>query len=963
MKRNIIAVLAIVMVLCCVTLAACNDKNDTNVLDSYIFDMDGTTVTDDFTLPATIGGEAAEWKSEGTAIQLEKRESDWLAKVTLPETGLVDVNLTVTVKKSSKSYTVRVKALDVYDFMNSYVFPKDKATIVDNFDLETEFAYKGKTATIAWSVDEDYELYIKVINNGKTLQVTPQGNQTPVKVKATFTYNGVSASQSYRMTVYKTMEGLELVNYWYTNTGVSIDMSGYVVLIGTAYSSSYNNVTLYMVNDDFTAGYYLYRVKTTDEHAAKLAPGVHITVTGTTNTNYNGLVETNAGGKLVVDDDVAPIDVNAHVKAIDQEVIGNLPATVYHESRLVSLTNWKVTKVAADADKQAGANYTLLTLEKGGAKVQVRVSKYMEGAYATKADDATWTAINALTTTYPVGSMVNVTGILSNYKGWQIMPLSASAVTASGQEEDAADTVYAGKKVAAAIAKVNEKLVADGINTAAGKTVRITTQKEFALETAVDGVEISYEIVGKSNAIVLDGGKMTVTPGNPETATILATYKSGEFESVQFLSVESLIPTAASMLDDLKEKLKDPIKAVTDLPTVEGATIEWKVVSGKDSIKIENGQLIPTLKEKDVRTIINATLTYNGVTRNKDYVVVVKAGKGSVEVKAPFEEGKGYVLTVDQTNLAKQIFAVNKMNGYYINAIDNTDNVQLVYVEIVEGGYKLYFKTTNKDKSETKTYIAYKAAGDFTNILLDSTGKESNVWTWNAENECFTCNLTSNKGTFDYYLGANYSNQTFRLNQVKEGKPFFNGDNFRAYLGEIKFVPLTEYNITVAEDSSANATVKLADTKGVNGQKFTFTVKVDEGYEIVAVKVNGTEVEAVENVYTGAVKGATSVTVQTKQIGAEDPNKKTIPEALAAADGTDVVVTGYVKSIDTAWSTKFNNMSVTIADDEGNTLYVFRLSTQVNLNDIITVSGKMATYNGNRQIGAGATAEIIGQKA
>ncbi len=961
MKRNIIAVLAIVMVLCCVTLAACNDKNDTNVLDSYIFDMDGTTVTDDFTLPATIGGEAAEWKSEGTAIQLEKRESDWLAKVTLPETGLVDVNLTVTVKKSSKSYTVRVKALDVYDFMNSYVFPKDKATIVDNFDLETEFAYKGKTATIAWSVDEDYELYIKVINNGKTLQVTPQGNQTPVKVKATFTYNGVSASQSYRMTVYKTMEGLELVNYWYTNTGVSIDMSGYVVLIGTAYSSSYNNVTLYMVNDDFTAGYYLYRVKTTDEHAAKLAPGVHITVTGTTNTNYNGLVETNAGGKLVVDDDVAPIDVNAHVKAIDQEVIGNLPATVYHESRLVSLTNWKVTKVAADADKQAGANYTLLTLEKGGAKVEVRVSKYMEGAYATKADDATWTAINALTTTYPVDSMVNVTGILSNYKGWQIMPLSASAVTASGQEEDAADTVYAGKKVAAAIAKVNEKLVADGINTAAGKTVRITTQKEFALETAVDGVEISYEIVGKSNAIVLDGGKMTVTPGNPETATILATYKSGEFESVQFLSVESLIPTAASMLEDLE--VPESIKAVTDLPTVEGATIEWEVESGKNVLAIKNGQLIPTLTENDVLTSVKATLTYNGATRSKNYIVTVKAGKGSVEVKAPFVEGQGYVLTVDQTNLAKQIFAVNAMDGYYIKSNDNPEKVELVYVEKVEEGYKLYFKTVNKDKTETKTYIAYKVADGHTNILLDKTGKETNVWKWNAENECFVCTLTNDGATSDYYLGANYDNAKFRLNQVKEGKPYFNENNFRAYLGEIKFVPLTEYNITVAEDSSANATVKLADTKGVNGQKFTFTVKVDEGYEIVAVKVNGTEVEAVENVYTGAVKGATSVTVQTKQIGAEDPNKKTIPEALAAADGTDVVVTGYVKSIDTAWSTKFNNMSVTIADDEGNTLYVFRLSTQVNLNDIITVSGKMATYNGNRQIGAGATAEIIGQKA
>lgn len=961
MKRNIIAVLAIVMVLCCVTLAACNDKNDTNVLDSYIFDMDGTTVTDDFTLPATIGGEAAEWKSEGTAIQLEKRESDWLAKVTLPETGLVDVNLTVTVKKSSKSYTVRVKALDVYDFMNSYVFPKDKATIVDNFDLETEFAYKGKTATIAWSVDEDYELYIKVINNGKTLQVTPQGNQTPVKVKATFTYNGVSASQSYRMTVYKTMEGLELVNYWYTNTGVSIDMSGYVVLIGTAYSSSYNNVTLYMVNDDFTAGYYLYRVKTTDEHAAKLAPGVHITVTGTTNTNYNGLVETNAGGKLVVDADKPAINVSEKVRALDEEVLGDLPSTVYSESRLVSLSNWSVKSVATPniGDKK----YVSLTIEKGGKTVDVVVSKYMEGAYAPKEGDATFDALCALGKTFTVGKTVNVIGILSKFgKNWQIMPLSANAVAESGKDADPADKKdYVGMQIATAMGKVNEKLVADGINTAEGKTVRITTQKEFALETAVDGVEISYEIVGKSNAIVLDGGKMTVTPGNPETATILATYKSGEFESVQFLSVESLIPTAASMLEDLE--VPESIKAVTDLPTVEGATIEWEVESGKNVLAIKNGQLIPTLTENDVLTSVKATLTYNGATRSKNYIVTVKAGKGSVEVKAPFVKGQGYVLTVDQTNLAKQIFAVNKMNGYYINAIDNTDNVQLVYVEIVEGGYKLYFKTTNKDKSETKTYIAYKADGDFTNILLDSTGKESNVWTWNAENECFTCNLTSNKGTFDYYLGANYSNQTFRLNQVKEGKPFFNGDNFRAYLGEIKFVPLTEYNITVAEDSSANAQVKLNETKGVNSQKFTFTVKVDEGYEIVAVKVNGTEVEAVENVYTGAVKGATSVTVQTKQIGAEDPNKKTIPEALAAADGTDVVVTGYVKSIDTAWSTKFNNMSVTIADDEGNTLYVFRLSTQVKLNDIITVSGKMASHNGNRQIGAGATAEIIGQKA
>lgn len=878
MKRNIIALLVVVMVLCCcLTLAACNNK--TNVLDNYIFEMDGTTVSDDFVLPATIGGEKAEWKSNNGAVQIQKRESDVLAKVTLPEKDAVEVTLTVTVKKVSKSYTVRVKALDVYDFMNNYVFPKNKATIVDNFDLETEFAYRGKKATIAWSVDENYELYIKVINDGKTLQVTPQGKQTPVEIRGTFTYGTETASQSYRMTVYKEMEGMELVNYWYNNTDVSVDMSGYVVAIAVAYSDSYGNVSLYMVNDDFTAGYYVFRVKTTAEHAAKLKPGVHVTVTGTTNTNYNGLVETNAGGKLVVDDDKPAINVAEKVYAIDQEVIGNLPATVYNESRLVSLTNWKVKKVATPSIE--GKKYVTLTIEKAGVTVDVVVSKYLEGAYAPKAGDATFDALCALGTTYPVNTMVNVTGILSKYgDNWQIMPLSAAAVTASGQPEDGAETVYAGKKVAAAIAKVNEQLVNDKINDKDGKTVRVTSEKEFTLVTANDGVTVEYEVVGKSNAIVIADGKMKVTPGNPETATIMATYTVGEFKSIQFFFVESLIPTAASMLEDLD--VPETINAVTELPAApEGATIEWKVMSQKTSIAISNGQLIPTLKEKDVATIVNATLTYNGVTRSKDYVVIVKAGKGSVEVKAPFEEGKGYVLTVDQTNLAKQIYAVNAMDKYYIKSNDNPEKVELVYVEKVEEGYKLYFKTVNKDKTETKTYIAYKVADGHTNILLDKTGKETNVWKWNAEKECFVCTLTNDGVTSDYYLGANYDNAKFRLNQVKEGKPYFNENNFRAYLGEIKFVPLKEKNVTYSVSNKDSATVKLSADKGLDGQKVTFTVEIAENWRLVKVRVNGEEVTAVNGVYTATIDGATKISVKTTSTIAQPfvPEKATAMQA------------------------------------------------------------------------------------
>ncbi|MBQ2891485.1 MAG: hypothetical protein IJE45_01175, partial [Bacilli bacterium] len=84
----------------------------------------------------------------------------------------------------------------------------------------------------------------------------------------------------------------------------------------------------------------------------------------------------------------------------------------------------------------------------------------------------------------------------------------------------------------------------------------------------------------------------------------------------------------------------------------------------------------------------------------------------------------------------------------------------------------------------------------------------------------------------------------------------------------------------------------------------------------------------------------------------------TIPEAIAAADGTAVVVKGKVKSVDNEWSTQYSNMSVTLVDEQGNTLYIFRLATLVALYDEVTITGTVGSYNGAKQIAAGATAEI-----
>ncbi len=96
--------------------------------------------------------------------------------------------------------------------------------------------------------------------------------------------------------------------------------------------------------------------------------------------------------------------------------------------------------------------------------------------------------------------------------------------------------------------------------------------------------------------------------------------------------------------------------------------------------------------------------------------------------------------------------------------------------------------------------------------------------------------------------------------------------------GKVEFdsgCEVTEYiegTSTIAVQAT-NATVKIDNdqTSGVNGTTFTFAVTVEEGYELVSVKVNGTAVEAVEGKYTGTISGNTIVLVETKVIGAKDP--------------------------------------------------------------------------------------------
>lgn len=959
MKRKIILILlALVFVFSCVALVACN-KGEKEALDTYLLEQDNQLVDADFTLPVKIREYDVTWTSSDSAITLEKRDSDYLAKVTLGD-AVKEVTLTVSIGKLSKSFTVRVAEFDVYFIADHYNFVKDKTTVTEDFALDRSFTYQGKTATIDWSVSDAYADYIAISEDGNTCLVYPTSLLPSVRIKATFTYNNESTTYQYTMTVGLNRSHLEEINYWYYNTGVSIDIKGYVVEIATPYDEGYGNVSLYVVDEEFLAGYYVYRVKTDSANAALIEVGAHVTITGTTNTNYNGLIETNAGGNLVVDTDVPKIDVREHVYALDQDVLGNVPAAIYHQSRLVSLTNWTVKSV--ESAPEAGSTATLFTLTKGGVDVSVAVSKYLEGAYKPTADDATWSALAALTGTVKKGDVVSVTGVLGNYNGAQIMPLKASDVVVGGTA-DPDGTVYPGQTAAKAIAAVNAALKE------AGADKRITKTTEFTLPTESNGVAIAYEICGSPRALTLDGSKFTVTPDKHEIATVKVTYtlKDGEtvvYSTVQFFDVESLVPTASTIMDEL---VAPPAKAEKDFELDANAT--WEVVEGT-GITIENGVAKLTRTAEDQKVTLKATVSYNNETKTKNFVVTVAAD--------PYLAYYRITLDVDTMQLVAQS---------YQDGTVTIDRVAFEYTELGNygDGIQMRSKPTTAttpdeltDNSTIKNTNAFHAGIKMIVVTWSDTKSVSN----NTNALSFKFGTSADALGHEVMLSTVQGQTVYEIVPDAETYTYFSLEKtlyqYSMYFKSIQICFTEPNDITYTDEEKVDA--ELATLKV---DKLTYTedgtatlpvagtthtdVTISWASNNAAVVVDGANLAV-----TMPASNAKVILTATVKAGTVEKTKTftlnlvvdVVDAAYALESGESLngfTLTGVIGKIDDAYSEKYGNITVTIVIDNrvNQPIQCFRLKGEgcdtLAVGDKITVTGNIVNYNGTIEFNSGCT--------
>ena len=350
----------------------------------------------------------------------------------------------------------------------------------------------------------------------------------------------------------------------------------------------------------------------------------------------------------------------------------------------------------------------------------------------------------------------------------------------------------------------------------------------------------------------------------------------------------------------------------TELYTSTDVTVTW-AINGETTLATLAGNkltvaALPT--DADGTFTLTATIKSGEVEKTVDVTVTVKkepatvAGKGSVE--AP-------------TTVAEAIEAAKTMDG-------GAYSTGVWYVK----GYIVGTPSYNSKHSNYTVMIADEKGGNVTFKLygVKVNGKSDVLY----ENDLIVVSgylqhFVSKAGDHEYELT-------------------FNGETDCL----VEAYTVGESSVTIAEDSSANATVNLGGkTTATNGKNLEFTVTVAEGYQLVSVKVNGDAVTATEGKYTVAVEGNIVITVATAEAGAA------LPKVLAAFTFEASGKTGHQDGAPaTTYEATVNNFTLSISGgtnfytkaNDATGIGAFKLGTGSNVGSFtITVPAGVTKVN------------------
>ena len=350
----------------------------------------------------------------------------------------------------------------------------------------------------------------------------------------------------------------------------------------------------------------------------------------------------------------------------------------------------------------------------------------------------------------------------------------------------------------------------------------------------------------------------------------------------------------------------------TELYTSTDVTVTWAIKGETTLATLAGNKLtvaaLPT--DADGTFTLTATIKSGEVEKTVDVTVTVKkepatvAGKGSVEAPTTVAEAIEAAKTMDGGAYSTGVWYVK---GYIVGTPSYNSKYSNYTVMIADdkGGsttFKLYGVKVNG-----KSDVLYE------NDLIVVSG--------------YLQHFVSAAGAHEYELTFNGSTDCL----------------LEAYTAGTS-------SVTIAEDSSKNATVDLGGKEtATNGTKLEFTVTVAEGYQLVSVKVNGDAVTATEGKYTVAVEGNIVITVATAEAGAA------LPKVLAAFTFEASGKTGHQDGASaTTYEATVNNFTLSISGgtnfytkaNDATGIGAFKLGTGSNVGSFtITVPAGVTKVN------------------
>ncbi len=523
---------------------------------------------------------------------------------------------------------------------------------------------------------------------------------------------------------------------------------------------------------------------------------------------------------------------------------------------------------------------------------------------------------------YKPGMTVRVTGSRSTYSGtYEIMNGTVEVLDNGPAELDVTDLTElfanASSLKDAELTKRQAKLVTvkgveiTGQDTGSGyykfklgaleSYVRISssvcplTKDEQAQFIAAHAEHLGW-IANVTGVLCVYDGAFYLTPATIDAIEYVGLPEKSDAEKVAYEA--DLLAVPEKITEDTEVAIAAAGQSYDDV------AIAW--TSDNECAAVEDGKIVFICPDADTEVTVKAVLTCGAEVVEKEFKVLVEAAATDVYVAEPVEApaaGEAYKLVLFQ-NLAGGVFYFNgeASGDRYLGTTEKADKAVDVYLEEVEGGFKLYFMN-----GEEKTYIEIgeNAEGKTAAQLKAETDV---VAVWNEEAKTL---FTTVNGT-NYYLGTYKTYTTFSVSKtdyiIGEKAADIDISQFPARL--CKVAP-AQYKANIVEEPEADKAYKLVLFQNAAGGVFYFngeasgdrylgsTEKADKAVDVFLEAVeggyklyfmNGEEKTYIEIGENAEGKTAAQLKAETDVVGVWNADAKTL---FTTVNGTDYYLGTY----------------------------------------------------------------------